>query len=156
MSVYKYFWTKSTISKWCLGFRLQQMDPNYGEKQWQGLAVMTELHWLPTFPNSSTLISPSLSQSNKAKASFRQSMSLAVTCLSGLTLRAGGLAMRSRITGHPPWAGESLVLLGSLPQLTSKLLLAPPKQRSLPNPLSQPLAGYLSKTYLRRFWEAKV
>ena len=61
-------------------------------------------------------------------------MSLAVTCLSGLTLRAGGLAIRGRrrssahnggkpSTGHPQPA-----------QLTSELLAAdvPPPQRSFP------------------------
>ena len=89
---------------------------------------------VPTFPNSSTLISPSLSQSNKAKASFRQSMSLAVTCLSGLTLRAGGLAIRGRRRSSAHNGGKPSTGQPQPAQLTSELLAAdvPPPQRSFP------------------------
>ena len=89
---------------------------------------------VPTFPNSSTLISPSLSQSNKAKASFRQSMSLAVTCLSGLTLRAGGLAIRGRRRSSAHNGGKPSTGQPQPGQLTSQLLAAdvPPPQRSFP------------------------
>lgn len=39
-----------------------------------------------TLPSSSTVITPSLSQSNSLKASFKQSMSSLESCLSGLSL----------------------------------------------------------------------
>ena len=104
---------------------------------------------LLTFPNSSTLISPSLSQSNKAKASFRQSMSLDVTCLSGLTLRAGGLAIRGRrssaVRGGKPSTGFSVLLAAQLLLLVSCYELA----TQLPHPphSQRRQAGYLSEIH---------
>ena len=128
------------------------MEPNWGEKQWQAAFL--------TFPNSSTLISPSLSQSNKAKASFRQSMSLAVTCLSGLTLRAGGLAMGRRSSalggGKPSTGLGTSTGLGLGCPLgptrtglgpADQLLLAATAENAASHPHSQRQAGYLSKVY---------
>ena len=53
---------------------------------WCILFVRLNRLWGLTLPSSSTVMTPSLSQSKSLKASFKQSMSSLESCLSGLSL----------------------------------------------------------------------
>ena len=66
----------------------------------QGCLRWGQIYGCLTLPSSSTVITPSLSQSKSLKASFKQSMSSLESCLSGLSLSvflviAGQLAVRA-------------------------------------------------------------
>ena len=65
----------------------------------QGCLRWGQIYGCLTLPSSSTVITPSLSQSKSLKASFKQSMSSLESCLSGLSLSVflviAGLAVRA-------------------------------------------------------------